>query len=386
MLEIVDGITRGNLARITTFREERLTRDAQRLFGDLMAPVDGTSGKVPTGPERHSPQEAVRERVELERVELVLRQERREEIERAREGLHEMMSRIGPRCREPYLDGERRRRLLSNVAMCFSRVGDELKAIEISKFLIKDAGAPDAPAEIVAFARENSAGERVRSRLVLQLHNNAVRRTRLAFLASLGGDVDAADELLALAHQEASAALQLRGDSDRTQTVQARLLSRTALASIELEQAVLVDDLAKRTPALEDVRDRLTSIVAESYELSAVRPRTRLLRVAELGMVFVEQALIAEAAGDAAFAKSLGWAGRAALKPHLDGFVTDADEAPAKAVRYGHACRLSGDKQQAMTIWQRSRDRLALYRGDDHSAAVAVDELLDELRPASAGA
>jgi len=75
-------------------------------------------------------------------------------------------------------------------------------------------------------------------------------------------------------------------------------------------------------------------------------------------MVFVEQALIAEAADDGAPARSLGWSGRAALKPHLDGFVTDADEAPTKGVRDGQACRLSGDTDRAAAVWQRSRYRL----------------------------
>lgn len=377
MLEIVDGIARGNLARITTLRVERLTRDAQRLFGDLMSPVDGTSGKVLTRPERHSPQEAVRELVELERAELALRQGRSEEIERAREVLAGIISRVGPLCREPYLDGERRRHVLSDVAVGLSRVGDELQAIRISKFLIKDAGAPDTPAEIVAFVRATSAGERVRSRLSIQLNNMAVRRTKLGYLNALAGDVVAANALLAEALEEATAALQLREESDHTQAIEARLLSRVTRSAVELEQTSLMEDVAERSAALEDVGGRLKQIVAESYELSTVRPRTRLLRAAELGKVFVEQALIAEASDDRSAAKSLAWAGRAALKPHLDGFVAEADESPAKTVRYGHACRLSGDTDRATAVWRRSRDRLALYRGDDHHAVVAVDALLN---------
>ena len=384
MFEIVDGIARGNLARIVTLREERLTRDAQRLFGDLVAPVDGTSGRVPTGVQRHSPQEALRELIELERARLALRQARKEEIQHARDVLAEISSRIGPRVREPYLQGERRRRLLSAVAVAFSRVGDELQAIEISKFLIRETGAPDTPAEIVSFGRETRLGEQARSRLVAQLQNIAVRRMRLAYLQGLGGDVDAARALLTEAREAGEAALQLRDGSDRTQAVQSRLLSRATLATIEVEQPRVHGRRPGRPtrPSSTSWEHVVTTIVSESYELSAVRPKTRLLRAAELGMVFVEQALLADVTDGDADATERAWAGRALLKPHIDVFVTDADEAPAKAVRYGHACRLSGDTRTAATVWQRSRDRLALYRGEDHPAVAAIDRLLGGLRTA----
>jgi hypothetical protein len=382
MRELSDAIARGALARVSILRDERQTRDAQRLLDDLSSPVDGLGGGLPANPERYSPQEVLREQAELERAFLAMRQERRQAFDQARETLSKIAARIGPSCRQPYLDGEVRIAFLSILAVAFSAAGDESQAIRISEFLLAKIGAPGDLDQLAEYVRETHEGRRNQSRIVIQLQNLAVRRMTLAYLAALGGERDEAVELLSRARTEARLGLELRPGGDGPRAVSARLLSRSTLAHIEFELAVLVEDATERSASLTDVRERIVAVVTDSFATSAVRPQSRLIRTADLGMVNAEQARLRAAEGDSAGASALAWVARALLQPYLDIFDDDADEAPAKAIRYGEACRLSDNPRQAQATWRRSRDRLALHRGEQAPTVAALDALIHSLRSA----
>jgi hypothetical protein len=372
MRELGDAIARAALVRVSVLREERLTREAQLLFDRLRDAGDLSLGRVPDNPERYSLQAALRERADLEEAILLMRQERRDAIERAREILSGIMLRIGPSGGAPYLDGMARTRVLSDLAIAFSFIGEERRAISISRFLLGELAARD-PSSIAEYVLNDTGLRKQKGRVVVQLNNIAVRRNKLAYLAALGGDRATARDELNYAYTEASQALRLRDPGNDARAVVARLLSRALLARLELERAVLLDDIDEREATLAEVRAASTAVVSESYSQPAIRPKARLIRAGVLAMVLLEQALLHETRGEMAQASSLAWAARVGLMPNVDLWRLDADESPSKTIRYGDACRLAGATNQALRTWLRSRDRLALFRGESSSAVKALD-------------
>lgn len=370
MLELGQAVMRGKLSRVAALRQERQTRSAQMLL-DTLDP----GGWLLPAPPRYSGAAMLRERYDLERVYMLLRQERRAAVEEAQEILSQVSARIGPSARTPTLVGEVRSELLSALAVLFSLIGDERQAIRISNHLLAEMGAPQDLADIETFVRERPSGQRLRSQIIVQLNNIGVRRMKLGFLAWLGGDNVMASDELALAYEASAVALTLRDAADEPGAAGARLLSRSNLAHIRLDQAMLLDSDACYG-VLQELRADATAIVAESYETPTVRPKTRLVRAGLLGEVIAEQGRLALTQGREDEATELGWMARVCLQPGIDLYAVDADEAVQRAVRYGDACELTGAYDDAITHWQRTRDRLALFRGEDLPAIGAIDRRL----------
>jgi hypothetical protein len=370
MLELEQAVARGKLSRVVALREERQTRSAQILL-DTLDPRQW----LRTVPVRFSGVALLRERYEVERAYLMMRQERRAAIEEAHEILLQVSARIGPSARASTLAGDSRFELLSALAILFSSIGDENQAIRISNYLLAEMGAPQDPAGLERFVRERPYGHRIRLQIIVQLNNLCVRRLKLGFLAWLGGDNETASDELARAHEAATVALDLRDADDEPGAAGARLLSRSNLTHIKLNQAMLLDAEA-REPVLAELRAEATAIVADSYDTPTVRPKTRLVRASLLGEIVAEQSRLAAAQGDEHEAIDLGWLARVCLQPGVDLFAVDADEAVQRAVRYADACELTGAHDDAITHWQRTRDRLALFRGEDLPAVRAIDQRL----------
>ncbi|HWB22750.1 MAG TPA: hypothetical protein VG652_07660 [Gaiellaceae bacterium] len=379
MLEISEAMARAALQRVGALRNERLTRDAQQLLQMIDAPVKRL-GTISKTPERYSPQAHLRERCDLERAYLLMRQDRREAVVEARKLLADCLRRNGPLSREPYLDGDTRLGFLSDLAAAFSQVGQEIEAIATSLYLLQEMGVPAEISQISEVVLSDPILRGRKSRIVTQLNNLSVRRMKLAYLSAFEGDTASAVEGLARGRREAEEALKLRDAGDSPRATTARLLSRSNLARIVFEQAALIEDLDDRGEALRESRDDLTAILKDSYELATIRPRARLIRAAVLGMLMLEQARVSEVQGDRPTATALAWTARVGMKPMMDFFVEDADEAHGRAIRYGDACRLTGDRRRASLTWARARDRIALFRGPDSPAIATLEARIDELR------
>ena len=64
------------------------------------------------------------------------------------------------------------------------------------------------------------------------------------------------------------------------------------------------------------------------------------------------------------------------MEPDVELYASDADEPIAVSIRFGHALRLCGSTERARAHWQRTRDRVALYRGVESPAVAAVERLI----------
>lgn len=234
MRELGDAIAAGALARVSVLRGERFTRDAQLLLDAIESPL-GQLGKLPDNPQRLSPQAELRERFELERALLLMRVEREQSLAQARAILHGVLARLGPRCNEPSVDGPARMRLLNRLGIALSALGLEREAIRISEHLLVDAGVPPGTDVSAEYVREHPHLTRMVSRVTVELNNLSVRRRKLAFVAALAGDAGGAIDLLAAAHCEAVASLELRAKTPDAGAVSARLLGRTNVLVVELD-------------------------------------------------------------------------------------------------------------------------------------------------------
>ena len=289
-----------------------------------------------------------------------------------------ILARVGPRAASPSLDGETREAFLLDLASVFSQFWDERRAIEISRYVLTNAGLPLDVSRISDYLQNTPSSHKYANRFAVQLGNLSVRRCKLAFFAALGGDLGTARDQLDQAFIEGQQSFQLRQDTNRPWVISGRLVSRAHLARVELERAaLLIADLDERAEALEEVERTVTAILIESYEAAYVLPRERLI---QLGMVLLEQACIWEKRGDAARAESLASIARIVMKTNRDVFKIDADEPLESAVRYGETCRLSGAIPVALSAWRRGRERLALFRGADSSAVKALDERIQALQ------
>ena len=146
------------------------------------------------------------------------------------------------------------------------------------------------------------------------------------------------------------------------------------LVRVALEDAVTLESIQSRSEALQTLQSQATEILMESYELPAVRPKSRIIRASVLGMIITEQARLLAAEGNQQEAREQAWLARVCLKPYSDLFELDADESPAHAIRYGEALHLSGAQARAIAAWRRSRDRLALMRGEQLPAVSVLSK------------
>jgi hypothetical protein len=381
MLDIQAALARGALARITVLREEHQTDAAQMLLDGLSEGLLGTLGYIPKTVEPFSGEAHLRERADLERIRLYGRRQTASSIAKAKDLADEVLRRVGPKATTPTLDGEARARFLSTFATALSDLGKEDAAISITEYLLRRLGLPDDPAEIVGYLAENPRTAASHRRIAIQLSNLSVRRTRLGFLAALAGDRERAAMLFERARVEAEQSEVLRGDEETVRVVDAKLLSRHNMLRADLELAASVDDQRERDRSLAAVQSALLDIVRRSYHRPTINPRSRLIRAGGLGMALVERARIAEAEGNVERAKSLAWTARLAMKATVDLWADDVDESISITIRYGEACRLTGAIDRSRRVWERSRDRLALFRGEEAPAVQWLNRRLAELAP-----
>lgn len=330
MRNVAVGLSRGVLSRVTTLRMERLSASAQRLLHELERPTPKLGGGLADSPERFSADESLRERYLLEYAALRRRRDDAEALTEARATLENILERVGPDIQEPYLDGERRRALLSDVAVGLSGARDEERAVWLGQRLLEQAAAD---------------GEE--SRVTVQLNNLCARQLKLGYVAAFAGDHPRASTWLSLAREAGEAALKRREESNQV----GRLLSQHNLCRVALEEACLVSDRATRARRLAEVYAATQAVVREGGALPQVRPTQRLLRGASVGMIMLEQARIASKAADV---HALAWGARAALIPHLDLYESDADKIPAYEIRYADACWLCGSEGRARSVWGRA--------------------------------
>lgn len=369
MFELPDLVARGALARVTVLRGERLTRDADHLLNAVMHPGTTSLWTVFDAAVPGSHPAVTREQKVIEHAYVLMREERAESLARARRLLDECAARIGPAAATPYVDGRPRRRLIARLAIAMSAAGDEPSAIKLSQFLLDMAGA-HGPLQGLADRVRDSPN---RPHIAIQLNNIASRKVKLGYLSHLEGN-EQGQRLVGEGIQAARESLALRSDEDDPRAVGGRLISRSNILRGELELAAMVVDPVERTAALEEVCESAMALVHESLTTPSVRPSERLARVSVLGMVFSELALAGEERGETERARELATMGALGLRPIIDLYDRDADESPSPAIRYGDACRLSGSPMRATKIWSRTRDRLALYRGDASRAVVVVEE------------
>jgi hypothetical protein len=318
-------------------------------------------------------------------VKLLIREGHPEATAEAHRILDGIYERIGPLARIQYFEGETHSALLASLAVAYSNIGDEHKAITITRQSLENLGIPSDLRLAAGYVEATPALRRHVTRIAIELSNLTARRFKLAYLQAFVGNRGDARDQLEQAHIEGEQSLLLMAKTDTPGAQSGRLVSRANLCRVELEQAALFDDPADREAALIAAESKIAEVMLASYEAPFISPGTRLIRAGQLGMAQVERASIRESSGDFAAAKSLGWTARLALKASSERFRHDADEPLGITFRYGLACALTGSPKQAARIWLRSRERLTSMRGDRAStAAERLVELIARLDAAAA--
>jgi hypothetical protein len=363
LLDVNTGVARGVLTRVSTLRIQHHTRDAQALWDwarGVGSPVHlGTLAAQPD-----TPGALLREQAEIQRGLLALRQDTDAAYTDAIDaftGVEERL--IGTQA--PMLSGEPLRRVLVQLGTSFSMAGRERRAIRVTEHMLRvNLSTIDGdPA-----ALRNATRGRPPLRAADDLHNHATRLARLANLELLDPSPAArehAGDLLRRARVCAAVAASLRTSRE------GKLLERVAMGRIDLEAALLIDDLGERRAALQAVVDEAREIAIESRHTPEVTPSRVVNRQGMYGAALAELARVLEQPD----AVRTGQLARICLSPVIAVQSVDAVYNSVSLMRYGDACAITGDLVAARRAWLRIRTRLARAR-PGHPAIATLEQRL----------
>jgi hypothetical protein len=333
-------------------------------------------GIRPTAPKSFTGEARLFARHTLDRSFVLLRSAEPDARAEARRLLDDLSTRVemqlydegSPPPDELLLDSNIGETFLSDLAVAYSRLGEEERAVEISLRLLEHARVVGS-----------------NNMISTQLNNLGVRRSKLAFFTAAEGDLGGAVNLLRRAREHHIESLMFRPDMGDSASQASRLLAESHRFAVDVELAVLDADERRGGDGgipdsqIQHLAAEGLDLVRRSYANASVAAGSRVIRAARLGVVKWEESRGLARKG-AQHAAAIAMLARVLMQAQFESFGEDVDIAFPLALRYGDACVATGWPETALRVFSRGLRSAEATRGAESGLAGLFRKRLDMLQ------